>query len=66
MLGLKAIYHVLFESHIHYACIIWVQNVCTINRLSTLQKKASSLIHFKEGNSHTDSLFFKSKNGETP
>ena len=23
---LKAIYHTLFESHIHYACIIWGQN----------------------------------------
>ena len=28
---LKSIYHALFESHIHYACIIWGQNMCTIN-----------------------------------
>ena len=28
---LKSICHTIFESHIHYACIIWGQNVCTIN-----------------------------------
>ena len=44
---LKVIYHALFESHIHYARIIWGQNVCRINRLFMHQKKASRLIHFK-------------------
>ena len=58
---LKSIYHALFESHIHYACIIWRQNVCTINRLFILQKKALRLIHFKERNAHSAPLFFKSK-----
>ena len=58
---LKAICHALFESHIHYACIIWGQNLCTINRLVILQKKASRLIHFKERNTHTGSLIFESK-----
>ena len=58
---LKSIYHALFESHIHYACIIWGQNVCTINRLFILQKKALRLIHFKERNAHTVPLFFRSK-----
>ena len=61
MLGLKAIYHVLFESHIHYACIICVQNVCTINRLSTLQKKASRFTNFKERNTHTNFFFFSNQ-----
>ena len=37
---LKSIYHTLFESHIHYACTIWIQNKCTINQLFILQKKA--------------------------
>ena len=36
---LKSIYYALFELHIHYACIIWGQNVCTINGLFILQKK---------------------------
>ena len=58
---LKSIYHALFESHINYACIIWGQNVCTINRIFILQKKALRLTHFKEHNAHTAPLFFKSK-----
>ena len=58
---LKSIYHALFESHIHYACIIWGQNVCTINQLFILQKKALRLIHFKERNAHSAPLFLKSK-----
>ena len=37
---LKSIYQVLFASHIHYACILWGQNMCTINQLFILQKKA--------------------------
>ena len=49
------------KSHIHYACIIWGQNVSTINRLFILQKKALRLIHFKERSAHSAPLFFKSK-----
>ena len=58
---LKSIYHALFESHIHYVCITWGQNVCTINQIFILQKKALRLIHFKELNAHSAPLFFKSK-----
>ena len=54
-----------FESHIHYACIIWGQNLCTINCLFILQKKALKLIHFKEHNAHT-TLLFQIKNNKTP
>ena len=32
----KAIYHDLFETHIHYACLMWGQNACRINRLFIL------------------------------
>ena len=64
---LKSIYHaLLFELHIHYACTIWGQNVCTINQLFILQKKALRLIHFKERNAHTAPLFFKSKIMQLP
>ena len=58
---LKLLYHALFESHIHYACITWAQNVCAINRLFILQKKALRLIDFKELNAHSAPLFYKSK-----
>ena len=31
---LKAVDHALFESHFHYACIIWgAEYICTINHL---------------------------------
>ena len=56
---LKSIYHAVFELHICYACIIWGQNMCTINRIFILHKKALRLIHFKELSVHTVPLFFK-------
>ena len=55
------IFHALFESHIHYACIIWEQNVCTINHLFIIHKKALILSHFKECNTHTALLFLNQK-----
>ena len=63
---LKAIYHALFESHIHYVCIIWGQNLCTINHIVTIQEKALTLIYFKERNTHTAPLLFKSKMVKPP
>ena len=38
---LKLIYYALSESHINYACMIWGQNISTINRLYILQKKGT-------------------------
>ena len=58
---LKLIYHALCESHINFACIIWGQNISTINRLYILQKKALGIINFKEHNSHSSPLFHYSK-----
>ena len=50
---LKIIYYALFESHIHYRCMIWIKNVCIIDRLFIFQKNALRLICFKERNAHT-------------
>ena len=50
---LKSIYYALFESHINYACVIWGQNISTINRLYILQKKALRIINFKECDAHS-------------
>ena len=58
---LKSIYYALFESHINYACIIWEQNISTINHLYILQKKALRIINFKEHNAHSSPLFHYSK-----
>ena len=54
----KTIYHALFESHIHYACIIWGQCIHI--------QSALTLIHFKEHDAHTAPLFFKSKMVKLP
>ena len=45
---LESIYYALFESHINYACIIWGQNISTIN---------SRIINFKERNAQSSPLF---------
>ena len=58
---LKSIYYALFESYINYACIIWGQNISTINRLCILQKKALRIINFKERNARSSPLFHCSK-----
>ena len=58
---LKSVCHVAFESHVHYACIIWGHNAYTINRFFILQKKALTLIYFKERNTYTQPLFLKPK-----
>ena len=58
---LKSIYYALFESYINYVCIIWEQNISTINRLYILQKKAFRIINFKERNAHSSPLFHYSK-----
>ena len=58
---LKSIYYALFESHINYALIIWGQNISVINRCYILQKKALSIINFKERNAHSSPLFHHSK-----
>ena len=57
---LNSIHYALFESYINYACIMWGQNISTINRLYIFQKKALRIINFKECNPHS-SLFYYSK-----
>ena len=36
----RNIYFALFEYHLTYSCIVWAQNINTVNRLIILQKKA--------------------------
>ena len=58
---LKSTYYALFESYINYVCIIWEQNISTINRLYILQIEALRIINFKERNGHSSPLFHYSK-----
>ena len=58
---LKSIYYALFEPHMNYACIIWVQNISTIKLINILQRKALRIINFKEHDALSSPLFYHSK-----
>ena len=54
MKTLRNIYFAIFDSHLTYSCIVWAQNINTVNRPIILQKKALRIINFK------DQLFYPS------
>ena len=54
---LISIYHVIFDSHLSYASIVWGQTKSSINRVFNIQKKALRSIHFKGKFDHTSFLF---------
>ena len=57
---LISIYHAVFDSHLNYASIVWVQTISSINRVFTIQKKVIRTIYFKGKFDHTSSLFSES------
>ena len=40
-----------------YSCIVWAQNINTVNRLIILQKKALQILNFKDQLFHLSPLF---------
>ena len=48
MKTLRNMYFAIFDPHLTYSCIVWVQNINTVNRLIILQKKALRIMNFKE------------------
>ena len=40
-----------------YSCIVWAQNINTVNRLIILQKKALQILNFKDQLFHLSSFF---------
>ena len=50
-----------YLNHTFHACIIWGQNISTINRLFILQKKALRIINIKELNANSSPLLHHSK-----
>ena len=44
--ALKPIYHAIFELHLHYCCLVWVQILTSVKRLFVLQKKSLQPIIF--------------------
>ena len=57
---LKAIYFLIFDSHINNANLIWGQNPNSKLRIITLEKKALRIINNQPRNSHSSPLFKKS------
>ena len=57
MKTIRNIYFAIFDSHLTYSCIVWAQNINTVNRLIILQKKAPRIINFKDQLFHSSSLF---------
>ena len=58
---LRSVYYAIFESHLCYASLAWVQNNNSLKRLHLLQKKSLRLMFFQSRNSHTGPLFKMSK-----
>ena len=57
MKTIRNIYFAIFDSHLTYSCIVWAQNINTVNRLIILQKKAPRIINFKDQLFHSSSFF---------
>ena len=56
MKTLRNFYYAIFDSHLTYSCIVWVQNN-PVNRLIILQKKALHIMNFKDQLFHSSPLF---------
>ena len=50
---LRPIYSAIFDSYLSYCCLVWAQNLSTIQQIVILQKKAVRIINFQPRNFHT-------------
>ena len=60
MKTLRNIYYAIFDSHLTCSCIVWEQNINTVNRLIIFQKKALRIMNFKDHLFHSSPLFSES------
>ena len=61
MKTLRNINFVIYDSHVTYSCIVWAENINTVNRLIILLKKALRIMNFKDQLFHSN-CFFSEKN----
>ena len=52
---LRSIYFAIFDSHLSYCCLAWVQNFRNIKQSLILQEKTVRIINFQPRNSYTQS-----------
>ena len=55
--SIKNFYRFLLPALFFYSCIVWAQNINTVNRLIILQKKAVCIMNFKDQLFHSSPLF---------
>ena len=54
---LRNIYFLIFDSHLSYSCVLWIQNVNTIRRFIILPKKALQVMNVRNYLFHSSPLF---------
>ena len=57
MKTLKNIYFVVFDSHLTCSCIVWAQNISTVNKMIIFQKKRLRIMNFNNQLFHSIPLF---------
>ena len=57
MKTLKNIYFVVFDSHLTCSCIVWDQNISTVNKMIIFQKKRLRIMNFNNQLFHSTPLF---------
>ena len=57
MKTIRNFYFAIFDSHLSYSCIVWVQNINTVRILISLWKKALRIMNFKDQLFHAKQLF---------
>ena len=50
-------YFAIFDSYLSYHCLVWAQNLSTIQQILILPKKAVGIINFQSRNFNTSPLF---------
>ena len=55
------VYWAIFESHLCYASLVWVQTTNSVKTFHLLQKKSFRIMFFQSRNSQTGPLFKVSK-----
>ena len=58
--SLKILRYIICDSCLSYCCLVWTQNVNTIQQIVILQKKPVRSINYQPRDSHTSPLFKQS------
>ena len=57
----KTLYETIFQSHLTYACQIWVQNINALNKIQALQDEALRILNFRANDYDVGELYKNNK-----